>query len=109
MAGCDPRAVCVCGGTEDGPWQGGRQGGGWAELPREEGSVELLLLPHPLVQTPGWDHGQGSTPVIVGLVIGDLVFTLVLILVVYHCTKRCGKPTDNKDQKVYMNMPGRVN
>ncbi|XP_039368045.1 B-cell receptor CD22-like [Mauremys reevesii] len=61
-------------------------------------------------QEPCGDCYQIQTPVIVGLVLGDLVFTLLLIAAVYHCTTRCGKPRDNsEDQKVYMNMPGRVN
>ncbi|TFJ96302.1 cysteine proteinase precursor [Platysternon megacephalum] len=62
------------------------------------------------MQWPCGDCYQIQTPIIVGVVIGDLVFTLLLIAGVYHCTKRCSKPTGNsEDQKVYMNMPGRVN
>ncbi|XP_067411473.1 hematopoietic cell signal transducer [Emydura macquarii macquarii] len=61
-------------------------------------------------QGPCGDCYQIGTPVIVGMVAGDLAFTLLLIIGVYHCTKRCSKPPGNgEDQKVYMNMPGRVN
>ncbi|CAM4697698.1 hematopoietic cell signal transducer isoform X1 [Caretta caretta] len=56
------------------------------------------------------DCYQIQASLIVGVVLGDLVFTLFLIAGVYHCTKRCSKPTGNsEDQNIYMNMPGRVN
>ncbi|XP_074794828.1 hematopoietic cell signal transducer isoform X1 [Natator depressus] len=56
------------------------------------------------------DCYQIQASIIVGVVLGDLVFTLFLIAGVYHCTKRCSKPTGNsEDQNIYMNMPGRVN
>ncbi|KAG6926142.1 hematopoietic cell signal transducer [Chelydra serpentina] len=61
-------------------------------------------------QGPCGDCYQIQTPVIIGVVIGDLIFTLFLIAGVYHCTKRCSKSTANSENdKVYKNMPGRVN
>ncbi|XP_075764297.1 hematopoietic cell signal transducer [Pelodiscus sinensis] len=61
-------------------------------------------------QGPCGDCYQIGTPVIVGLVVGDLSFTLLLIAGVYYCSQRYSKPTGSREeQKVYMNMPGRVN
>ncbi|EMP42226.1 Cytoplasmic tRNA 2-thiolation protein 1 [Chelonia mydas] len=56
------------------------------------------------VQWQCGDCYQIQASIIVGVVLGDLVFTLFLIAGVYHCTKRCSKPTGNsgQDQQVFV-------
>ncbi|XP_072282327.1 hematopoietic cell signal transducer [Pyxicephalus adspersus] len=49
-----------------------------------------------------------DTVTLVGVVVGDVILTVVIILVVYYCTKQSfQKKHNSEDQKVYMNMPMR--
>ncbi|XP_069597262.1 hematopoietic cell signal transducer [Ranitomeya imitator] len=47
-----------------------------------------------------------DTPILVGVVLGDIALTIIIMLVVYYCTKQSfqRRPV-NDDGKVYMNMP----
>ncbi|XP_069803736.1 hematopoietic cell signal transducer [Dendropsophus ebraccatus] len=71
----------------------------------------LFWLPGGLASTPEQGVACGEcyridTPTLVGVVIGDIVLTGVIILVVYHCTKQSFQRRHNADdRKVYMNMP----
>uniref|UniRef100_A0A8C5R2F6 Hematopoietic cell signal transducer n=1 Tax=Leptobrachium leishanense TaxID=445787 RepID=A0A8C5R2F6_9ANUR len=43
-----------------------------------------------------------------GVVIGDILLTIIIILVVYFCTKQTyQKRASPDDKKIYMNMPSR--
>ncbi|KAM4014677.1 hematopoietic cell signal transducer [Anomaloglossus baeobatrachus] len=47
-----------------------------------------------------------DTPILVGVVLGDVALTVIIILVVYYCTKKSfQKRPIYDDGKVYMNMP----
>ncbi|XP_038622829.1 hematopoietic cell signal transducer isoform X2 [Tachyglossus aculeatus] len=49
-------------------------------------------------------------PLMIGLVLGDALVTLVIVVSVYFCTRRAGGSSGDalpEDTKVYMNMPGR--
>ncbi|XP_068099331.1 hematopoietic cell signal transducer [Hyperolius riggenbachi] len=49
-----------------------------------------------------------DTVTLVGVVIGDIFLTVVIILVVYYCTKQTfQRKSPEDDKKVYMNMPVR--
>ncbi|XP_053546128.1 hematopoietic cell signal transducer [Bombina bombina] len=49
-----------------------------------------------------------DTVTLVGVVLGDILLTVIIILVVYFCTKQTfQKRSVIDDKKIYMNMPGR--
>ncbi|XP_028921196.1 hematopoietic cell signal transducer isoform X2 [Ornithorhynchus anatinus] len=49
-------------------------------------------------------------PLMIGLVLGDALVTVVIVVAVYFCTRRAGGSggaAPLEDTKVYMNLPGR--
>ncbi|OCT73500.1 uncharacterized protein hcst.L [Xenopus laevis] len=47
-----------------------------------------------------------DTATLVGVVVGDILLTVIIILVVYYCTKRTFQKRNSVDnQKIYINMP----
>ncbi|KAM4652918.1 hematopoietic cell signal transducer [Discoglossus pictus] len=49
-----------------------------------------------------------DTVTLAGVVVGDILLTVIIILVVYFCTKQSfQKRATVDDKKVYMNMPTR--
>ncbi|OCT71125.1 hematopoietic cell signal transducer [Xenopus laevis] len=47
-----------------------------------------------------------DTATLVGVVLGDILLTVIIILVVYFCTKQTfQKRITVDDQKIYINMP----
>ncbi|KAM3923907.1 hematopoietic cell signal transducer-like [Leptodactylus fuscus] len=81
------------------------------------GNLQLILcsflfwLPWALATPTEPDAACGDcyridTPTLVGVVLGDIALTVIIILVVYYLTKKnYQKHQENDDRKVYMNMP----
>ncbi|XP_063798272.1 hematopoietic cell signal transducer-like [Pseudophryne corroboree] len=73
----------------------------------------LLWLPMAFAASPEAELTCGDcyridTVTLVGVIVGDIALTIVIILVVYFCTKQSFKKrAENEDKKVYMNMPSR--
>ncbi|XP_072011223.1 hematopoietic cell signal transducer [Engystomops pustulosus] len=71
----------------------------------------LFWLPEALSLAEETDTACGDcyridTPTLVGVIVGDIVLTVIIILVVYFFTKQSfQKRQGNDDKKVYMNMP----
>lgn len=71
----------------------------------------LFWLPGALAAPPEPDPACGDcyridTPTLIGVVLGDIALTIIIILVVYYCTKQSFQNRqDNDNRKVYMNMP----
>ncbi|XP_075695185.1 hematopoietic cell signal transducer-like [Rhinoderma darwinii] len=71
----------------------------------------LFWLPGALAAPPETDPACGDcyridTTTLIGVVIGDVALTVIIILVVYYCTKQSFQKQQNNDhKKVYMNMP----
>ncbi|XP_075047745.1 hematopoietic cell signal transducer-like [Mixophyes fleayi] len=71
----------------------------------------LFWLPMVLAASSETESACGDcyridTVTLVGVIVGDILLTVIIILVVYFCTKQSFQNrAENDDKKVYMNMP----